>query len=331
MLDRPARHAHHARHARPARQAEDALLCQPVGMEWQDLRILLAVARTGSVVAAGRDLGLAHTTVSRRLAALELDGPALFVRAAAGVTPTPEGDALLERARAVEEAMLALDHRIANLSDRLEGTVRIATNLPWGELLMPALGRLRERAPGLILHIQISNALVDLARHEADVAVRVVPPGRTPTWSSVVARKLVSAGFALFGSARYFERRGDRPAPVSDLAGHEVIIYGGNFPWQPGAALLAGSGDRVRRVMTTNNLHGAAEAAAAGFGLAVLPCFLGEARRLIPLSSPIEHDDVYIAFAADMQHVPRVRAVIDTVVDAVRADADRLQGRPLSP
>jgi DNA-binding transcriptional LysR family regulator len=299
-------------------------------MEWQDLRILLAVARTGSVVAAGRELGIAHTTVSRRLAALEDDGPPLFARAPTGLATTPEGEALLERARAVEEAMLALDRRIASLSGRLEGTVRVATNLAWGELLIPRLGRLRERAPGLVLHVRISNSLVDLARHEADVAVRVVPPGRTPSWSSIVARKLVSCGFALFGAPRYFERRGESPRPLADLDGHDIIVYGGNFPWQPGAAFLDGHGTRARRVMATNHPHGAAEAVAAGFGLAVVPCFLGEARGLLQLTPPLDHDDAYVAFAADMQHVPRVRAVIDAIVDAVRGDLERLQGRQVT-
>jgi DNA-binding transcriptional LysR family regulator len=241
--------------------------------------------------------------------------------------PTAEGDALLERARAVENAMRALDRRIADLSGRLEGTVRVATNLPWGELLIPQLGRLRDRAPGMTLHVQISNALVDLARHEADVAVRVLPPGKSPGWSNVVARKLVSAGWALFGSPRYLERRGDPPGPIADLAGHDLVIYGGNFPWQPGEAFLAAVGARAHGAMTTNHPHGAIEAVAAGFGLAVVPCFLGQARGLVQLTSPLDHDDVYVAFAADMQNVPRVRAVIDTIVDAVRADLERLQGR----
>jgi DNA-binding transcriptional LysR family regulator len=299
-------------------------------MEWQDLRILLAVARTRSVVAAGRELAVAHTTVSRRLAALELHRPALFARTPGGLVPTPEGEALLERARVVEDAMQALDRRMANLAGRLEGTVRLATNLPWGELLIPRLGRLRERAPGVTLHVQVSNVLVDLARHEADVAVRAIPPGQTPAWSNVVARKLATVGFALFGGECYFARRGERPGPIADLAGHEVITYGGNFPWQPGAALIAAAGPRARCVMTTNQLHGAAEAVAAGLGLAVMPCFLGEARGLVQLSSPIDSDEVHVAFAADMQHVPRVRAVIDTVIEAVRDDAERLAGRRIA-
>jgi DNA-binding transcriptional LysR family regulator len=296
-------------------------------MEWQDLRILLAIARTGSVVAAGRELAVAHTTVSRRLAALELDRPALFTRASSGLVPTPEGAALLERARGVETAMQALDRRIADLSGRLEGTVRVATNLSWGEWLAPVLGRLRERAPGLTLHVQISNALVDLARHEADVAVRVVPPDRSPAWSDVVARKLVSAGFALFGAPRYFEHRGEPARPIDDLSGHEVITYSGNFPWQPGEALLEAAGARVRTAMTTNHPHGAVEAAAAGIGLAVVPCFLGHARGLVQLTSPLDREDTYVAFSADMQQIPRVRAVIDAIVEAVRADLEQLQGR----
>jgi DNA-binding transcriptional LysR family regulator len=305
------------------------LPCDSMCVEWQDLRILLAVARTGSVVAAGRELAVAHTTVSRRLAALEQDRPALFVRTGSALVPTPEGEALLERARGVESAMQALDRRIADLSGRLEGTVRVATNLPWGERLVAALGRLRERAPGLTLHVQISNALVDLARHEADVAVRGMPPGRSPGWSNVVARKLVSAGFALFGSPRYFERRGEQVRPIEDLAGHDVVTYGGNFPWQPGAALLEAAGARVHRAMTTNHPHGAIEAAAAGIGLVVVPCFLGHARGLVQLTSPLDHEDVYVAFAADMQDVPRVRAVIDAIVEAVRADLEQLQGRAI--
>lgn len=298
-------------------------------MEWQDVRILLAIARTGSVVAAGRELAVAHTTVSRRLAALEQDRPALFGREASGLVPTPEGEALLERARGVENAMQALDRRIADLSGRLEGTVRVATNLPWGEQLIPALGRLRQRAPGLTLHVQISNALVDLARHEADVAVRVLPPGRSPRWSNVVARKLVSAGFALFASPRYFERRGEPIRPIDELSGHDVVTYSGNFPWQPGEALLEAAGARVRCAMTTNHSHGAIEAAAAGLGLVIVPCFLGHARGLVQLTSPLDHEDVYVAFAADMQNVPRVRAVIDTIVEAVRADLEQLQGRAI--
>jgi DNA-binding transcriptional LysR family regulator len=272
---------------------------------------------------------VAHTTVSRRLAALQSPGAPLFTRGAGGLQPTPEGEALLERARAVEDAMHALDRRIAGLSGRLEGTVRVATNLLCGEFLMSQLDRLRGRAPGLTLHVQISNSLVDLARHQADVAVRTLIPGRTPSSSNVVARKLVSAGFALFGSRRYFERRGEAPGAIADLAGHDLVTYGGNFPWQPGEALIAAAGARAHRAVITNHPHGAAEAVAAGFGLAVLPCYLGETRGLLQLTPVLDRDDVYVAFAADMQHVPRVRAVIDVIVEAVRANLDSLQGRSL--
>jgi DNA-binding transcriptional LysR family regulator len=180
------------------------------------------------------------------------------------------------------------------------------------------------------LHVQVSNALVDLARHEADVAVRVLPPGRSPAWSNVVARKLVSAGFALFGAPCYFQRRGERARPIDDLSGHEVIRYSGNFPWRPGEALLEAAGPRVRTVMTTNHPHGAIEAVAVGIGLAVVPCFLGHARGLLQLTSPLDREDAYVAFAADMQQVPRVRAVIDAIVEAVRADLEQLQGRAVT-
>jgi DNA-binding transcriptional LysR family regulator len=300
-------------------------------MEWRDLRIVLAVARTGSATAAASHLELAHTTVSRRLAALELAGPALFVRTCAGLVPTPDGDALLERARAVEDAMLGLERGIADLKGRLAGTVRVATALGWSELLMPYFRCLRARAPRLLLHVQVSNKHVDLARREADLAIRGMPSRGEPVSADVVAKKLVSVGYALFGSDRYFERCGAHPGPIADLSGHDVVALTGSLHKQPGADFLSKAGARRERTMSTNHVQGATEAVAAGFGLAVLPCHIGLARGLRQLGAPIDRRDIYIAFAADMQHVPRVRAVVDAILEGVRANAERLQGQSPRP
>lgn len=300
-------------------------------MEWRDLQIVLAVARTGSAMAAADQLELAYTTVSRRLAALERAGPALFVRASTQLVPTPDGDALLERARAVEDAMLTLERGISNLKGRLAGTVRVATVPGWSELLMPSFRCLRERAPRLMLHLQVSNKQVDLARREADLAIRVAPSRRGPVAADVVTKKLVSVGYALFGSDRYFERCGDRPGPNVDLSGHDVVEITGNLHCQPGADFLRKAGARQKRTILTNHVQGATEAVAAGFGLAVLPCYMAHARGLHQLGAPVDRRDIYVAFSADMQHVPRVRAVVDTILEAVRANTERLRGQAHAP
>jgi DNA-binding transcriptional LysR family regulator len=292
-------------------------------IELQDLRILLALARHGSAAAAGRKLKMAHTTVLRTVADIEARlGYAIFVRTPAGAVATSEGEELLEAARAVEQAMDAARRRRAGLTDAIDGTVRLATNLPLAELLLPRLTGLRDTAPALRLELLINQTFVDLARNDADVAVRHVRVDTHRDHPVIVVRTVAHADVAWFAAADYVERRG-RPDPL-DLAGHDLVEYSGH-ECSTGAARPEAR--RATRVLTTDSTHLAIGAVAAGLGVCALPCYLGRQRGLIELGAPIERSDICVLFAGDMQHVPRIRVVIDAVAAAC-ADHDALVARP---
>ena len=289
-------------------------------MELQDLRILLALAQHGSAAAAGRKLKMSHTTVLRTVGELEARlGYAIFVRTPDGVVATPEGEELLEAARAVEQAMDAAARRFAGLDDAVEGTVRLATNLPLAELLLPRLTRLRETAPGVTLELLIAQKFIDLTRNETDVAVRHVRPDRQRAHPVIVARTLAFADVAFFGAPAYFDRCG---APRSDgapgelvLADHDVIEYIGH-EWSSAPARRAAGAPGAHRVMTTDSTDLAVAAVTAGLGVCALPCYLGRPRGLVQLGPSIDRLEICALFAGDMHQVPRIRAVIDAVAAA---------------
>jgi DNA-binding transcriptional LysR family regulator len=282
-------------------------------MELQDLRIVLALARHGSATAAGRKLKMSHTTVLRAVAEIEARlGYAIFVRTPDGAVATAEGEELLEAARAVEQAMDAANRRFGALDDTVEGTVRLATNLPLAELLLPRLGQLRDTAPMLTLELLINQRSVDLAR-DADVAVRHLRPDADRDHPLIVVRTAASAELAWFASDDYVRRRG---AAGPDLAGHDVIDYTGH-EWSSRAARSAAADPRASRIITTDSTHVALAAVAAGLGVCALPCYLARPRRLVQLGAAVDRSDIAVLFAGDMGHVPRIRALIDAVTAAL--------------
>ena len=282
-------------------------------MELQDLRILLALAQHGSAAAAGRRLRMSHTTVLRTVAEIEGRlGYAIFVRTPDGAVVTPEGEELLEAARAVEQAMDAADRRFAGLDDAIEGTVRLATNLPLAEMLLPGLSRLRDTAPGVTLELLVAQKFIDLSRNDADVAVRHLRRETRREHPVVVARTLAFAEIAFFGSSGYFDRHGGVPAVLA-LTGHDVIEYTGH-EWSSNAARNGSGAPDTRRVLTTDSTDLALAAVAAGLGVCALPSYLGRLRGLVQLGEAIDRSEICVLFAGDMRHVPRIRAVIDAVV-----------------
>jgi len=283
-------------------------------MELQDLRILLALARHGSAAAAGRKLKMAHTTVLRTVAEIEARlGYAIFVRTPDGAVATPEGEELLEAARAVEQAMDAATRRFAGLGEALEGTVRLATNLPLAELMMPRLLRLRDVAPALTLELLIAQRFIDLTRNDADVAVRHVRPETRREHAVIVARTLAFTEIAYFGAPAYVARPGGDGA--FEPAGHDLIEYTGP-EWISSAARRAAAELGARRALTTDSTDLALAAVAAGVGVCALPSYLGRARGLVQLGAAIDRSEICVLFAGDMACVPRIRAVIDAVTAA---------------
>ena len=281
--------------------------------EWSDYRYFLAIARAGSLSAAARSLRVDQSTVGRRLAALEeAVGARLFDRTPEGYVLTAAGDAVRGDVESLETGFLGVERRLAGGDARIEGVVRVATSETFATTFLIAhLGGLRVRHPGLSIDLATGNQPVDLARREADLAVRL---GTGPKQPNLVTRQIGEVGFALYGAPSYLARRG-QPRLRGGLRGHEIVTYGVELAAIPGARWLmehAGKADIAFRAVSVGSVCRAVE---AGLGLGVLPSFIG-ARTLQRFGPPVlGTSPVWTVVHEDLQRNARVRAVLLFLAD----------------
>jgi len=293
------------------------------GLDWGHLRFFLAMARTGSLSRAARQLRVDRNTVARRVAALEAElGLDLFERGPQGWTRTPGGDELAELAGHVEDDVLALA-RHADARDRaLTGTVRLTTATHLAvQLLVPALPLLRQRHPGLVLELVADQRNFDLTRREADLAVRM---GR-PRDSGLVTRRLTELAYGLYAAEGSAAAERGRPDFSRDpFLGVDEALSG--IPQERWLARLGPERPVVFRSNSTAALQGAAR---QGVGLALLPRYMGDAdpalRRLESAEPPTY--EVWLLVHRDLRRTPRVRAVIEWLDELVARMQPALTGR----
>jgi DNA-binding transcriptional LysR family regulator len=288
-------------------------------VDWNDFRYFLAIARAGSFAGAARELGVEHTTVGRRLTALETAlGTRLFVRGPEGLTITAAGRDALPLAEEIAARAQTIERRVAGEDGRLEGTVRVSISEALSGYFIKQSGALRDRHPALTVEMLIGNQVSDLLRGEADLAIRARPV----TEPDLVARKLVSAGWSMYASADYVARRGTPPAPET-LGGHDVIAFDDSMATTPGRLWVDAHGKGCNVAMRGNSVVAVFNAAICGMGVAVIPCFLGEPeprlRRLTP--RVLGERDIHLVVHPDLARVARVRAVMDFLVELFERDA----------
>lgn len=290
-------------------------------MDWDDLRFFLATCRHGSLAGAARELGCEYTTVGRRITALEraLD-TTLFVRTPDGLTLTESAQRLIPLAEQMEQAAQQIALRAGGHDQRAEGKVRVTCAEGFSGYIVTQLTELRERHPGLVVEIVDDIRPLDLARNEADIALRLMPT----TQRDLIARTLCETKWRMFASEAYLARRG-RPSPIDNLAGHEVIGFDDRLATVPGAQWLAAHGAGATVVLRGSSLHAIVDAANAGLGLALLPHLL--ANRIGKLQ--VVADDVIgvrtlsMVVHPDLQNVGRVRATMDFLAAAILRDHAR--------
>jgi DNA-binding transcriptional LysR family regulator len=285
-------------------------------LEWDDLRFLLSVQRHGSHAAAARALGVAPTTVGRRLAALQaaVKTP-LFQRDHTGLVCTEEALRLRVHAERMEAEVLASERELEGARKALDGTIRVtAGDGLLAALLVPALDALLSRNPGLRIELLGDARHFDLARREADVGLRL----RRPTERALVRRMLGPVRFRLFASEAYLARRG-RPTTVADLAHHDVIAYAASLDRTPPMAWLLPHLARPPRIRCTLTATVAA-ACAAGQGIAItMPQVVAGLPGVVEVlpRAPIPHRDLWAVIHSDMRENPRVKAVLEWAASAV--------------
>lgn len=280
--------------------------------DWNDLRYFLAVARAGSTLAAARVLRTSQTTVARRIAALEAAlGLPLFEKRQGGYSVTPAGEELLARAEQVEaSANIFADAASAHSRD-FKGTVKITTEEIYAAtLLAPFLRELHDKHPEIVIELDTSQQVRDLGAGEADVSLRST---KSEQPAGLVGRQLCIDDWTLYCSRDYATRHG-APSSLADLKNHPFIGGGGGNLWVHYQARLQALGLEQQVAMHHATSGGLLSGVRSGFGIAVLPCVVGDADpdliRCLPPRS--DHGRVLWLFTHErVKHTPRVRAVID--------------------
>lgn len=278
-----------------------------MALEWNDLVVILAVGRSGTLSGAARHLGTTHSTVFRKLNAIEARvGVRFFDRLASGYRLTKAGESAVESAERIELEVHALGRQILGQDTRVQGHVRVTAMEGLASLVLPApLAALSRLHPGLAIEIVGTTASLDLSRREAEVAVRAT---RKPPESSF-GRKVCSFRFCVYGAPTYLKGRAKTPLDELDWC-----VLGGSTDWLVPAVWKKRSHAEERIVITASSILSVAGAVAAGAGVALLPTYVGEADdRLVRVGAPLEDLtlQLWLLTHTDLRHTARIKVLLD--------------------
>jgi DNA-binding transcriptional LysR family regulator len=285
--------------------------------QWDDVRFFLAVARAGSLSGAARSLAVGHVTVGRRITLLEKKlGVTLLHRTPDGFVTTSAGEAILRQCAAMESAAMDLERTVAGRDALLTGSVRITTTEALAcQLIAPAIAALRESHPALRVDLMAGARSLDIARREADLAIRYARPSA----SDLVCRKLGEVAFSLYASKRYLARKGV-PKQAQGLADFDLITFTG-APAAMSPFFMGESIERARIALRCDNALIQLRAAASDAGIAEAACFLGDVERDLvrvwPDKAPARRA-VWLIMHQDMRRAARIRAVSSAITEAFR-------------
>jgi DNA-binding transcriptional LysR family regulator len=287
-------------------------------LPWDDVKLFLALCRKSTLGGAAQTLRVDASTVSRRLASLEETlGASLFDRGRDGVTPTEAAEVLLPLAEEIEECMARFGSLAEGLEREATGTVRITCPPDVAEVvLVPLLGELLSRYPKLRVMLDPAEALRDLTRREADLALRVV----RPSGGDLVMTRLTSARWLLAGSTELARSIGT----LRDFARAPWIGWGERLASVPAARWLEKHVPARELVLRSDSLAIQVAAVRSGVGVALVPEPSVSHYGLVPIklasnlreaAATWPQDELYLVTHRALQNVPRVRAVWNLLLE----------------
>ncbi|MCF3640811.1 LysR family transcriptional regulator [Rhizobium sp. TRM95111] len=285
-------------------------------MNWDDVRVFLAVARSGQILAASRRLGVNHTTLSRRLTALEEAlGTRLFIRRTNGCELTAEGDGFLASAERMETEMLAAQARLGRTDTAIAGTVRVGAPDGFGvSFLAPRLGRLIERHPELKIQLVPVPRSFSLSQREADIAITL----ERPEQGRLVSAKLTDYTLGVYANRSYLDENGT-PESVEALKAHRRIGYVEDLIF---TASLNFTGEVMRSWdagFEISSATGQTEAVRSGAGIGILHNYIArqhdELVRLLP--GIVIRRSYWTTWHESARDLARVRTVADFLGELV--------------
>jgi DNA-binding transcriptional LysR family regulator len=285
-------------------------------LNWDDLRFFLTLARENRLSAAGRVLGVKHTTVARRITALEARlGARLFDHSADGYNMNQAGENLYQHALVMEERALAVNREIVGMDAQLAGPLKLTApaNL-MSLMIVPAMRRLQEAYPGIEVELIGTTGLLDLAARQADIALRFTPA--PPDY--LIGRKVLSMQHGVYASEEYLRHPRDR---------HQVILWDGDTvspPWMEQHfpdARLALRVDEISVMVTALNHH---------YGLARIPCLVGDSEpslRRIDVTLEPSTWGLWVLSHVDLRATARVRVCREFLIEMLLEQRDLIEGR----
>ncbi|MED5370741.1 MAG: LysR family transcriptional regulator [Myxococcota bacterium] len=287
-----------------------------IDFDWNRARAFLAAAEEGSFSAAARALGSTQPTVGRQVAALEQElGVTLFERVGTGLQLTESGVQLREHTLKMATAALGVSRAAAGRSERIEGLVRVtASEAITAFLLPPVVVSLRREHPGIELELLASNALRDLLRREADIAIRNVRPQH----ASLIGKRLRDGSAGLYAAPAYLERVGPIRSPA-DLARCEILAFDQTEAMIAGLQRLGVDTQPQNYPVTAANHLVQWSLCCAGAGLCFMMTQVGEAeprvQRVLPeLTMPLQ---TWLVCHRELHTSRRLRTVFDALADAL--------------
>lgn len=292
----------------------------PPELDWNDIPLMLSLARAGSMSSAARELGVDVSTISRRVAAVEaVLQTRLFIRSNRGYEPTDAGAVFMARAENVIGEVRAMLTETRAEAEGISGPVRITgVNALFDHWLVRRLPDLLTLHPNLRFELLGENANLSFTRREADFALRLAQPTED---AALVMRRLGDIGFGVYGAPRFEglgpEQWGSQP----------WLSYRDDLSALPEMRWLAQLRPQPTRVLRVSNVTTLIEACEKGLGLALLPWLIGETPKLRRLSArPELRRDLWLLGHRDAARIKRFKVVSDWLHQAFAADMAVLSG-----
>jgi DNA-binding transcriptional LysR family regulator len=295
-------------------------------VDWNRLRTFQIVTEVGSFTKAGFELNLTQSAVSRQIAALEQElGTVLFIRSGRGLVLTEGGEYFLRTVKEMSKNLSLGLARLNELRAKPEGPLRVTTTIGFGSAwLTSRINRFHVLYPDIqVSLLLVDNVELDLLRREADCAIRFQPP----TDSNLVRRYIAAFSYKIFSSRTYLAKRGT-PKDLSELAGHNLIVYGDEVGAPPveriNWILTEGmpEGEMRKPALRVNSIYGIYRAVESGMGIAALPFYMSErSDEIVELFPNIEGPSipVYFVYPEELRPSRRIDAVRDFLVEEIRA------------
>lgn len=298
-------------------------------LSWDDFRIVKAIGETGALAPAAAQVGVNQSTVFRRLDQIERSlGTALFERRRSGYAATPAGAEAIALAQRLEFDIVAVTNRLSGLNQEPAGDLRVTTSDTLAcHLLTPILAGFKAVYPAVRIEVAVGNGPLNLARGEADVAVRATddPP------ENLVGRKVARIAWAAYG--RRVDHADGIPAP-ENLHDRPWVSYSDELSSLKAVRFVDAHVPPRNVCYRINSVSGLAAAVSAGLGAGYLPCMLGDATPALTRIGPADpdlSDALWLLTHPDLRKTGRVHAFLDHCAAAIGRQRAFIEGRGAQP